>query len=111
MSTNPSRARRFAANTAEASSRSDAMLTIADPGIDKCVHQVRDDIRENDDFRNEDKHAANHWVVARRDRLVGQPAQARPAEDGLHQNETRDHSPNVQAEDGDYREHRIARSE
>ncbi len=78
------------------------------PRVDQAVGQVHQQVDENDDRRDQHHPALQCRVVAPADRLDQPFADTRPREDGLGEHRAGHQRADLQPDDGDHRDQRVA---
>src|SRR5215203_6972398 len=92
------------------SSISSRAMSVPDPWVEECVHDVHHEVHEDDGERRDQDGALHDRQVALLDRVVGEAPDAGDVEDGLREDRAAEQDAQVEAEDGDDRGDRGAQA-
>src|SRR5439155_17769806 len=79
-----------------------------DPGVDEAIRNVHEQICHDITRRGEKDDALDHWIVLREDRVDGQLSDPLSREDGLDDDAAGDELSELEPDDGDDRDERVA---
>src|SRR5690348_16997635 len=80
---------------------------VADAGIEEGIQHVDDEVDEHEQQRKQENARENHRIIAKQDRVVHEPADARPRENGLRQDRAGQKRAELESDDGHHGQQRV----